>query len=65
MCQPNNVPHVKGNVLYSIWSLYSLFLFNFVNLFLKKWSNFVPLQIETKSNFYINVIMFLLKFIFY
>jgi len=32
-CQPSSVPRVKVNVLYSIWFLYLLFLFNFVPIF--------------------------------
>jgi len=33
MYQPNSVPRVKVNVLYLIWSLYLLFLFNLVPIF--------------------------------
>jgi len=60
------VPHVKVNVLYPIWSLYLLFLFNLVpNLpiffiiyyFCLKLTNFVPIEDVTKFNFYIKVIM--------
>ena len=35
MCQSNSVTHVKVNVLYSIWSLYLLFLFNLVPILFK------------------------------
>ena len=60
-CQSTSVPHVIINLLYSIWSLYSLVLFNLIPISFK-WSNFVPFQIETKFNFNINfIMMFLMK----
>ena len=34
-CQPSSVLRVKVNVLNSIWSLYLLFLFNYVPIFVK------------------------------
>ena len=34
-CQSSSVPRVKVNILYSIWSLYLLFLFNQVLIFVK------------------------------
>jgi len=34
-CQPNSVPRVKVNVLYSICSLYLLFLFNLFPILFK------------------------------
>jgi len=63
-CQPNNMSRIRVNVLYLIWFLNLLFLFNLV-LFFKKLRNFAPFQIEIKFNFYVNVIMmFLFKFTF-
>jgi len=41
-------------LLVSIWSLYFNFYLNLVSFFVKI-NNFVPLQIEIKFNFYINV----------
>ena len=55
ICQPNNVSRVNVNVLYSIWSLYLLFLFNLI-LILFKIDQFCPENV-TKFNFYIKVIM--------
>jgi len=55
-CQPSSVPHVKVNDLYSIWSLYLLFLFNLVPLFVNI-NQFGPIEDVTKFIFYIKVIM--------
>jgi len=46
--------HVRVNVLYSLWYLYLLFLFNLIPI-LFKLTNFVHVKDETKFNFYIKV----------
>jgi len=54
-------------VLHAIWSLYSELMFYiqfgpYIHQFLLKWSNFVPLQIETKFTFYIKIHIFIKYF---
>jgi len=52
---------VSVSFLYSIWSQYSLIVFNLVLIFFLKFNNFAPLQIETKFNMYILKCIFLLN----
>jgi len=56
MCKPSSVPHVKVNILYSIWSHICYFCSIRYQILLTL-TNLVPIEDVTKFNFYIKVIM--------
>jgi len=54
MCQSNNVTYQSQYFIFNLVLVFVV-LVQFSHNFFSKWNNFVPLEIETKFNFYIKV----------